>query len=377
MLFTAGFSCTGRSRLNNTRKDNADGIRLSKDDATSVTWCGVYEYLKRCFPKMVALENVVELDSKSSDDGSSSDAEFIHGKMIEMGYVGTYLQIQANQYGSACSRNRLYFLYFHGPDADAGRVHLLKQTISAIKLDFTIPPNSFLLPETDVAQWVSKLQDEAVNPRRKRKVEKYEDEHCNIFNACGISWPPHCGIFNACGIPGDTFAESLRALSARRVECAIFCEAQWPFDAAALPEDGIEIFDINFSLGRLVGTDGHINPWKNVPGCLTGSGRYWMRHQVMGVRGKPVLVHRLLHGAEVFAFAGFHPKFYGWKAVPDHEDIEESDLLSSFGGNAFSAFAFGAALLGLLAGHAKPGVAAQVPEPDSDEDREGGDSDAS
>ena len=111
---------------------------------------------------------------------------------------------------------------------------------------------------------------------------------------------------------------------------------------------------------------------------MTGSGRDWMRHQVMGVHDKPVLVHRLLHGAEVFAFAGFHPKFY-WhsKAVPVLEDTKESDLLSSFGGNAFSAFAFGAALLGLLAGHAKPGVAAQVPEPDSDEDREGGDSDAS
>ena len=165
-------------------------------------------------------------------------------------------------------------------------------------------------------------------------------------------------------------------LSSCRAECAIFCETQWPCDAAVLQEDGVHIFDINFSLGRLVGPGGRTNPWKNAPGCLTGHGRYWVRHQVRD-HGKPVFVHRLLHGAEVLAFAGFHPKFYEVQVVPDFKNIEESDLLSSFGGNAFSAFAFGAALLGLLAGYAKPGVAAQVPEPGSDEDKEGGDSDAS
>ena len=60
-LFVAGFSCTSRSKRNNSRAKFSHCIALGTECETSGTFDDNLEYIKSCKPKVVILENVPEL----------------------------------------------------------------------------------------------------------------------------------------------------------------------------------------------------------------------------------------------------------------------------------------------------------------------------
>ena len=102
-ILFAGFSCKGINSYNVHHKF----ATLWKSSSTGSTLRGVRSYIGMHSPKYVVLENVRTLLMRHQSGKCMADliVEF----MRKMGYVGTYIEANANDYFLPQSRNRVWF----------------------------------------------------------------------------------------------------------------------------------------------------------------------------------------------------------------------------------------------------------------------------
>ena len=363
MLFAAGFSCTSRSRLNNSRSQNRGGIQNHGQDATATTWRGVAAYIKRCRPPMVVLENVQELDEVT--EHAMTDAEYIIEFLEGSGYTCKFYKVHADKYGSPVPRVRLYFIGVHGGGDKSEILQLTHETLEATYVNILFPWDRFLLPAEEVCKVREARQADADDdaPEKRRKIShppRYLDDHCDIFRTSLIEWPIDISKMS------EEFQAAMVSLNDRQREIVVFCELKWPYAAAleniVAAEQGTEpkpeFLDVNMSLQYLLKGTSDRTAWRPTTGCLTGSGKYWMRRA--NPQKPSTMDYRLLHGVELMALAG-------WSRELFHKDVnllcgKTHSLLSSFAGNAFSGFALLPVCFAVFTARAKISVSAGIEE---------------
>ncbi len=128
-------------------------------------------------------------------------------------------------------------------------------------------------------------------------------------------------------------------LSQREYECAYYAHKKFPFEPKADSDSKCtpEFMDLNEAITRSCGASGQQSPWKTVLHTLTTTGTYIIRHYV----GEHLEI-RQLDGLELLGMVGFSTYYMASSKFPSHQ------VATRMAGNAFSGFAAGAALFGLL-----------------------------
>lgn len=156
---------------------------------------------------------------------------------------------------------------------------------------------------------------------------KYKTDHMELFDNARMPWPPKVHI------------PTLAHLDQRALEVVVYCNEQFPFDMAF---QGAEYMDFNPSLARLVGRDGTTNPWSRGMPTLVGSGQYaYRRAHVDPIDGSVQVKVEQLDGLELLQAIGFDQSYM-------HGPAASHEVCSSMAGNAFSAFALGPLVIGML-----------------------------
>ena len=333
-VFTAGFSCKSRSSASSKAASHVNCLQNQDTSAeTSFTFESIYSYISKVLPLVVLLENVVGLLQKISAS-ATTDAEWVVTRLMSLGYYCKWFTFDAEFYGSPASRMRIYFvawLICPGRPLEktsvlfeklAGEFQWLDSFLEAFCIG-PLPTEKFVTKDhVQYGRYLDMAEHTSSPGSASKKDMKWEDEHCTVFRAHGITWPVD--------FPAMVNEEGLifihGNLSVRQVELLYFLNRVFPM---SYDTKHIEYVDVNPSLGRAVGSE-ESYPWRTTSTTLVGSSimcvRYW--------DDKCNLVVRPLTGIETFSLIGWDPSYYRRKKVgASHE------TLGSLAGNAFSAFA--------------------------------------
>ena len=121
-VLLAGFSCKSRGKLNCNSASNKNCVREGREE-TGLTFQYVQNFIAFKRPRLVVLENVVELQ----EGGLDSDLQYIVDTFEKINYKGCAIEMEARDYGSFSQRKRLYFVFFLG--ADVSRVDVARSAI--------------------------------------------------------------------------------------------------------------------------------------------------------------------------------------------------------------------------------------------------------
>ena len=331
LLFTAGFICKARSRLNNSASANK-GCVQRETESTGVSFRETWEYVKQHRPRVVLLENVVAL-AEPVPDSAMTDAEYIVDRFLELGYACTVLRCDAWSYGSLARRERLYWMAFESNNPEAGA-----KVQEVLDICATGEPicdlDSYLIDEDC-------RQSHAKEPKEDAEREfKYKDEHIEAYDEAKLTWPPLRGKWNG----------SLDHLGQRAYELTVYCDARWPYVPRPTGTHW-EYIDANFSMKRLVGPS-PTSPWSDAMPTMTGLGQYIARRGVPlaevgsqnhSIAGNMELAIEMRHldGIELMQIVGFDLSYMQGR-------LPESEVATSMAGNAFSAFGIGPLMLGVF-----------------------------
>ena len=106
-IFMCGFSCTSRSPLN-VNRSKTKGCVAAAEGATGVSFDTSFNYVTTAWPKIVIVDDVMQLYEKGEDE-EESDVDFILKKFRKAGYIARAWPFQATSYGSiatASARSR-------------------------------------------------------------------------------------------------------------------------------------------------------------------------------------------------------------------------------------------------------------------------------
>ena len=369
--FTGGFSCKNKSPASSKRKQYRTCVQ-DKDTSACTTatylemtfWCWTYR------PDCIAMENLKETDHKGGDEEiSHSDAEWIVSDWQAHGYAAMKLLVLAEGFESLPTRTRMFFIGYEG-NTHENRVRL--SHVAAMVRCMHIGPGDFdtILLTAEQMVWYYGTPARPPPLKKARSDPLYKDDHMEVYQACGLMWPPdvqslHHGIKVATGT----------ALPVRQLECAYIYDTLWPASqgTAEKPATVWHSVDLNEGLKRTLRWDDCrskeelSSPWVfGRLGHLTGTTQWLLRRWVtdsMGARAE----YRMLGGIEAMRCIGWD--LDSWQEVDgsanpfNNELITDATLLKA-AGNAYSAFATTPLLSALMAGMGID-VAAAVEVPSS------------
>ena len=336
-LLIAGFSCKSRSKANNRRKEFSMCLQMEIPCETTMTWLPLKKYISDSQPLAAILEHVDELYDVCVENGVS-DVDHILSFLREQNYFAQDLRMQADRFGSATHRKRLYII--------AVRIDPHVQHSSLSQFLMTIL-NSMEIGQGKLSDFIDLEGSEGATMRTMKAPKgdmKYKDEHIEYFQTAGLQWP----------VNTDETAQQLidtRLMTERQIEVSVYVNAMHPPPAMLVAP---QFCDINPSLSRIVGphkaaVDQRI-PWSDVVPTLTTSSAILARYgcdKQTGSDGhetcKLNCKLRLLHGAELM-------RLMGWDGdIRVETEAEEHRELTAMAGDAFSAFSIGPVFLLTLA----------------------------
>ena len=378
--FTGGFSCRSKSPCSSKRSKYRTCLQNNDTSASTTAtyleltfWCWTYR------PDSIVMENLKETDHKGGDELiSQSDAEWIVSDFQAHDYAAMKLLVLAEVFDSLPTRTRLFFIGYEG-NTHENQVRL--SHVAAMVRCMRIGSGDFdsILLTAEQMVWYYGTPARPPPQKKARSDPLYKDEHTEVYQACGLMWPPevqslHHGIKVATGT----------ALPMRQIECAYLYDTLWPASqgTAEKPATVWHSVDLNEGLKRMLRWDdcGSVedlsSPWIfGRLGHLTGTTQWLLRRWVtdsMGARAE----YRMLCGIEAMRCTGWD--LDSWQEVDgsanpfNNELITDATLLKA-AGNAYSAFATTPLLSALMAGMGIDVEAAvEVPSPaascDSSED---------
>lgn len=343
-IFTAGFSCTSVSTLNNARAANASSIQLQTSCATADSFYNILEHIRSMSPMVVVLENVKELLNITAGL-PQSDGDFVLAQLHSLGYWAAWFVLDAEKYGSIARRRRVYFLAAH-----------LQQGMEQLHDQVTmLATNLIASMETgpgQVHQFVSltsgsqhdRSADQAEEDEPPAKVAKrsanvsFGMEHLEIYADAGMSWPPDISQLKELETSGFT---------QRQLEVVYYLHTKWPASKTTPPR----FVDVNSSLSRLVTNKSESYcPWSEEAPTLTSQSTLAIRY--IATDNKQLVI-RAVTGLELLNIIGWSSDM--WAKSTPAAITSDNNLLTSLSGNAFSAFAVVPAIItALAAAGAKP-----------------------
>ena len=268
-----GFQCKSRSPLNN-KASALLGCVQDGVGKTGESFSDVLEYVRTKKPKILFLENVVQLMEPSKGQGkgdSKSDADYVTTVLREAGYCGKWFEIQASDYGSFACRKRIYYVGFNTdlwpPEESAFRWGQMDEMLTSMKVPFMFfDPSDFILSDSDLAKWpAAAARGAAVMAERQQKMaktEKFEktpvfwELHNDYYKDKSIPWPPE---------KHPCFEQIANQLSDREYQVLYFISKVFPhIDDSDVIDDSVTskigFADLNLSMKFMCPKDSLLPP---------------------------------------------------------------------------------------------------------------------
>ena len=141
-MYTYGYSCKDFSSLNNVSRDWADTCLTERVGTSGTTWGGNVDYVAKCRPVFLMVENV-----RASIKGDSFDRMKLD--LSQRGYVLMGLLLNTCCYGLPQHRERAYYIALRDDvhRLSEGWVENVHRLMDVFKLDSPLPLSRFLLPD--------------------------------------------------------------------------------------------------------------------------------------------------------------------------------------------------------------------------------------
>ena len=214
----AGFACTDVSRMNSAAGSSRDCVR-KRSLRTGGTFAGVYDYVKSMGPPVVILENVMAIDDKGKD-GGSSNADAIIGLLQGAGYTVDTTGLEPH--GSRCSPSSEAHVVLR--IKGRSRISQLSKSCGLNACGFRPRPSAATSSQRvtqRLLQWAHQARPEHVGSRRGRRPTlahpaalAWKPIHQRFFRAAGLAWPPvlesrvHAGANEPAGRAASTVPRS-------------------------------------------------------------------------------------------------------------------------------------------------------------------------
>ena len=264
-----------------------------------------------------------------------------------MGYESLPMLLEAVQYGSCCSRGRLYVLAFlvRGPDDEGlqmptapeaaeedglqGWRRDCRDLLEVTKVE-PLPREDFFLPVGHhlSKQWKQHPQLGSLdrpNPGASSKCV-WEADHCSAFQQAAIPWPP---VFS------PAFSMKTSHLCRRKAEVVYYFEHTLP--KTSLHDCSV---DINYSINWA-------RPWFGKFGCIVGTSHTWCFGRSLDAHNVPVADEEVgldLSGEEMLSLQCFPLPDLDFSTTSKYSPQELTELA----GNAFNGAVVAAALLAMI-----------------------------
>ena len=249
-ILIAGFVCTSRSKLNKNSKHNTTCVEDGTGN-TGITFEALFAYIALALPKMVILENVMEI---------LNECEYIITKLKSIGYAAVvHVHASPTDYGSMATRNRKYFVAWRVP-TESSLPHKFGQYIEEMKVP-SFPAERFLLDDAVLqADEIANAANAPIHgsPKRQKigdqgKYFKYKEEHIDYYNGRELVWPPMVDV--------EMPYLRQKSLTRRQVESIFYLHMVFMKFGQELVVP--EFVDANMSLKWLAGgsVENPTNPW--------------------------------------------------------------------------------------------------------------------
>ena len=332
-IFVAGFTCIDKSSLNVNAPEFINGVQ-ERRGTTGEHFGLVDDFLDVHRPDIVVLENLYKMlqeptKKKGVDEKNNgkdehgepdiSDGEYVVQRLRSKGYASDVFKIEATSKGSHMSKNRLFFVGFHGKLKDK-QLQIFTSLLSnlrcaPIKLESYIDWNMLSLPE------------------KHSTKQELSDRILDAFTDFGIPHPPQY----------NTMAGSFLLALKDQTEC-VRQKAFLVDQLQSFPDTpySAQWVDLNLSVQFMIKG----NPFSdNIP-CLTRKSILWGRTKYAdGTKS-----YRIITGYPLLSLIG-----WGASDTIDDDAIDKT-LAASIVGNAFSGFSSMAVLIALFGamGHDEP-----------------------
>ena len=180
-----GFSCVSKTPCNNSRAKHRNCIADSSTAETAVTWQHISDYVDRVSPPVVLMENVVQLAGQGE---ANSDLNEIMKSLTSRSYAVREFYIEAKDYGSIVSRNRLFIVAIKaaGPEV-LNRIKLFLDNMKASweTCREVLPLSAFLVKDYHLY-----FKESEPDLKKAKPDPKSMDELQEAYSAMGCQWPP-------------------------------------------------------------------------------------------------------------------------------------------------------------------------------------------
>lgn len=243
----------------------------------------------------------------------------------DMGYTTSMRVHDAAKHGSLAPRERLWIFGVLGTAAEhRDKVTTVHSVFNAMRIP-TLSPKLFFGNNFEVF-------DEAVQEGVERGACRIadpacRDEHIEAYRQAELPYPPNLSEFP------EGLREAVRPLTQRMKELVLFVEQTEPW----LDESTPQFFDANQSAKFLLSANSIFSD--RCP-TLASSSKIWARVQIDSQTRK----WALLPGRVLMSLVGYPGRLH---------DADNSNLMASFAGNAFSAFTIGPLWIALMSAMAQ------------------------
>lgn len=317
-----GYPCQTKSPLN-TRNRAGSGTCIQRGDGkTGKGFESTQIIIQKFKPEAFMLENRPFKDSDADGPDVETDIDFVVTTLEADGTYKTLVRnVEAADYGSISHRKRSYLSGFSGENAQR-KIDFANDLLPDIKIP-ALSPWMFIPDDPSLLHFLSAKGDEAAN----QDEMLYRDIHLEAYQQYGIAYP---ASFDDMPV---AFTDALVGLNTRAIEIVYFLEKTRPYPST---HNTPQFCDINMSLEFLVGHDFTKVGLTEVAPTLACSTILWFRIQL----SDDEFVWRVISGKHLLRISGWG----------DPSGTYDPLLFRRLAGNAYSAFAAGPVLLGILVG---------------------------
>lgn len=326
-VFVSGFSCTRRSKQNNSRSTFKDCLQHMVECQTTATFFSILNHLLLMKPMLVILEHVADLLEKA-EESLMSDAGFVMTALKKAGYsFARHFIMEAQESGSISRRKRLYFLAIRMQDCMMPHIsaaELFAQNLLSSMRTTTGDASNFI----DMVYCKPDLASNVPPPKVSRDYANYKEVHESLYLEHALQWPPSLA---------DLAAFRVRDIRSRRAhELAYYCHMRFTIHELPSCTRNRALFLYgNLSLERLTGwpTPVH-NPWSLLMPTIKSHSTILVRYVV-----DDEIIIRELSVQEYMHMMGWSESM--WASETPTYVITDRELAVSLVGNAFSGFSVG------------------------------------
>ena len=348
-MLDAGFPCTSRTPLSSKSSSNKDCVQ-NESEATGLGFKHLRQTICKHWPRLLGLECVVQLASRSDAPGAISDAQWICQVLSKEGYWMHTDGLQSTEFGSPHPRERQYWGGLKDVEgSDAEITMFFNKVLLAFKTGCTWDILHFLTFSDEQRQ----LEADAVqiplnanlglrSSKTQREDVNWKAEHKQLYDANNLDWPPNLASMRR--------EVDFSGLLPREVEAVFFVHAVFPPPKT----DSVQFLDINPVLGRVLAS--HLDdttsqpkvgssPWRDRAPTLTGSLKLVVRFVMEGV-----VKVRAAEAFEYMRLCGWDDSCWNVEAMTALEEVsvDRVELLENMAGNAFSLWHYGPWMSALL-----------------------------